>query len=58
MVNAGGCWVVLGDGKLELPLVYLDDVVDAIMQSIDKQLTRGEIIQLVDPEYGSGEGAA
>ena len=30
--NAGGRWLVLGDGKLELPLVYIDDVVDAIMQ--------------------------
>lgn len=49
--RAGGRWLVLGDGTLELPLVYIDDVVDAILQSIDKQLTRGEIIQLVDPEH-------
>ncbi len=49
--NAGGRWLVLGDGKLELPLVYMDDVVDAIMQSIAKKLTHGEVIQLVDPEH-------
>ena len=38
--NAGGRWLVLGDGKLELPLVYIDDVVDAIMAAVDKQLDR------------------
>jgi predicted dehydrogenase/nucleoside-diphosphate-sugar epimerase len=47
--NAGRRWLVLGDGKLELPLVYIDDVVDAIMASIQRKLSRGEIIQLVDP---------
>jgi nucleoside-diphosphate-sugar epimerase len=49
--RAGSRWLVLGDGKLELPLVYLDDVVDAIMASIDKKLTKGEIIQVIDPEH-------
>ena len=49
--NAGGRWLVLGDGKLELPLVYIDDVVDAIMKSIDKRLGKGEIIQIIDPEH-------
>jgi len=49
--NAGGRWLVLGDGKLELPLVYIDDVVDAIMASIAKKLTGGEVIQIIDPEH-------
>jgi len=48
--NAGGRWLVLGDGKLELPLVYIDDVVDAVMKSIERKLIKGEVIQLVDPE--------
>lgn len=48
--SAGGRWLVLGDGKLQLPLVYIDDVVDAITSSIDKKLTRGEVIQIIDPE--------
>lgn len=48
--SAGGRWLVLGDGKLHLPLVYIDDVVDAIIHSIDKKLTRGEVIQIIDPE--------
>ncbi|HEY3807486.1 MAG TPA: NAD-dependent epimerase/dehydratase family protein [Kofleriaceae bacterium] len=49
--NAGGRWLVLGDGKLVLPLVYIDDVVDAIMACVKKQLTHGEIIQIIDPEH-------
>ncbi|MGE3453643.1 MAG: NAD-dependent epimerase/dehydratase family protein, partial [Kofleriaceae bacterium] len=49
--NAGGRWLILGDGKLELPLVYIDDVVDAIMASIAKKLSRGEIIQIIDPAH-------
>jgi 2-alkyl-3-oxoalkanoate reductase len=48
--NAGGRWLVLGDGKLQLPLVYIDDVVDAIIGSIDKKLIKGEVIQIIDPE--------
>jgi nucleoside-diphosphate-sugar epimerase len=49
--NAGGRWLVLGDGKLELPLVYIDDVVDAIMAAVNKKLVRGQIIQIIDPEH-------
>jgi nucleoside-diphosphate-sugar epimerase len=49
--NAGGRWLVLGDGKLELPLVYIDDVVDAILCSIAKRPTHGEVIQIIDPEH-------
>jgi nucleoside-diphosphate-sugar epimerase len=46
--RAGGRWLILGDGQLELPLIYIDDVVDAVMAAIDRKLTRGEIIQLID----------
>jgi nucleoside-diphosphate-sugar epimerase len=40
---------VLGDGKIELPLVYIDDVVDAMMAAVDRVLVGGEIIQIIDP---------
>jgi predicted dehydrogenase/nucleoside-diphosphate-sugar epimerase len=46
--RAGAKWLILGDGTLELPLVYIDDVVDAIMASMDKKLTHGEIIHIID----------
>ncbi len=49
--NAGGRWLILGDGRLELPLVYIDDVVDAIVAAVDKRLVAGQIIQLVDPTH-------
>jgi predicted dehydrogenase/nucleoside-diphosphate-sugar epimerase len=49
--SAGGRWLVLGDGKLELPLVYIDDVVDAIQAAIARRLARGEVIQIIDPEH-------
>lgn len=48
--SAGGRWLVLGDGQLELPLVYIDDVVDAIEAAVAKKLTGGQIIQIIDPE--------
>ncbi len=47
----GGGWLVLGDGTLELPLVYIDDVVDAIVQATQTALTHGEVIQLVDSAH-------
>ncbi len=46
--RAGGKWLVLGDGQLELPLVYIDDVVDAIVAAMEKKLTKGEIIHIID----------
>ena len=48
--NAGSRWLVLGDGELELPLVYIDDVVDAIVAAVAKRLVGGEVLQLIDPE--------
>ena len=48
--RAGGRWLVLGDGKLQLPLVYIDDVVDALMLAAGSKLSSGEVIQIIDPE--------
>lgn len=47
--RVGGRWLVLGDGELKLPLVYVDDVVDAVVSALDGPLARGEVVQLVDP---------
>jgi predicted dehydrogenase/nucleoside-diphosphate-sugar epimerase len=47
--RVGARWLVLGDGRLRLPLVYIDDVVDAIVAALEGPLERGEVIQLVDP---------
>jgi predicted dehydrogenase/nucleoside-diphosphate-sugar epimerase len=48
--HAAGRWIILGDGGLALPLVYMDDVVDAITAAVDRELVSGEVIQLIDPE--------
>ncbi len=40
--------VVFGNGNIRLPLVFIDDVVDAIVMAMDKRLRHGEVIQLVD----------
>lgn len=44
-----GRWLVLGDGTLELPLVYIDDVVDAVIAAIDSKLVAGELFHIIDP---------
>ena len=49
--SAGRKWLILGDGKLELPLVYIDDVVDSIMAADAKGLRGGEIIQIIDDAH-------
>jgi nucleoside-diphosphate-sugar epimerase len=46
--KAGRRWLVLGGGDVRLPLVYMDDVVDAILLAADGPLRDGEVIQLVD----------
>jgi 2-alkyl-3-oxoalkanoate reductase len=48
--RAAGRYLVLGDGEMPLPLVYIDDVVDALVLAAKSDLRRGEIIQIVDPE--------
>jgi predicted dehydrogenase/nucleoside-diphosphate-sugar epimerase/glycosyltransferase involved in cell wall biosynthesis len=47
--RVAGRFLILGDGQIPLPLVYLDDVVDAIVAALDGPLTGREVIQLVDP---------
>ena len=48
--RAAGRFLVLGDGEIPLPLVYIDDVVDALMLAAGSGLHGGEVIQIVDPE--------
>jgi len=53
--GVGGRWLVLGDGKLELPLVYIDDFADSVLAAVEKKLSHGEIIQIIDREHLSQE---
>jgi 2-alkyl-3-oxoalkanoate reductase len=47
---AGDRWVVLGSGRLTVPLVYIDDVVDAVLAAVGRELVSGEVIQIIDDE--------
>ncbi len=46
----GDRWLVLGDGELPLPLIYIDDLVDAIVLAKDSNLSGGEVLQIVDTQ--------
>ncbi len=45
-----GNWlIVFGDGKLEVPLINVEDLVDALITAEGRSITDGSIIHLVDP---------
>jgi predicted dehydrogenase/nucleoside-diphosphate-sugar epimerase len=44
-----GRWIVVGNGSLPLPLVYVDDVVDALLLGSSKPGLEGKLVNLVDP---------
>ncbi|MDP9268944.1 MAG: Gfo/Idh/MocA family oxidoreductase [Acidobacteriota bacterium] len=46
--RVGSRLVILGNGKQVLPLVYVDDVVDAILLAAERNIWTGEIFHLVD----------
>lgn len=48
--GVGRYWLVLGTGRLTVPLIYIDDVVDAIVAAVDAGLTSGEVLHIVDAE--------
>jgi 2-alkyl-3-oxoalkanoate reductase len=46
--RAAGRIVILGNGRQVLPMVYVDDVVDAILLARERNVWTGEIFMLVD----------
>ncbi len=46
----GRRWLILGNGRIKLPLIYMDDVVDGVIAAAESALKSGEIIQLVADE--------
>jgi predicted dehydrogenase/nucleoside-diphosphate-sugar epimerase len=44
-----GRWIVVGNGSLPLPLVYVDDVVDALLLASSRPGVEGALVNLVDP---------
>jgi len=49
-ISLGGRWLVVGSGEHFVPLVYVDNVVDALLLAAEKELPSGSVFQLVDPE--------
>ena len=49
-ISIAGRWLVVGSGERHVPLVYLDNVVDALLLAAQADLPNGAIFQLVDPQ--------
>jgi len=49
VIGIGGQWIVAGGGGRALPLVYRDDVVDAILLAASSDRALGKILNIVDP---------
>ncbi len=48
-IALGRRWFVYGSGKLPLPLVYVGDVVDALLQAAVADVESGTVFHIVDP---------
>ena len=49
-IDAGKRLVVLGNGRSTLPVIWVEDLVDAIMAAADSDRFDGAVVNLVDPE--------
>lgn len=48
VIGIAGQWLVAGNGKRPLPLVYRDDVVDALLKAETADAAVGQVINVVD----------
>lgn len=44
-------FIIIGDGKFVLPLVYVDNVADAIRIALEKEKSNNQIYNLIDPYH-------
>jgi predicted dehydrogenase/nucleoside-diphosphate-sugar epimerase len=49
-ITLGRRWVVVGSGNRYVPLVYVENVVDALLLAAQQELPNGVVFHLVDPE--------
>ncbi|MCI0559142.1 MAG: NAD(P)-dependent oxidoreductase [Nitrososphaera sp.] len=47
---ANKIFLVFGNGRFELPLVYIDNLIDAILQAISNSIANNQIFNVVDTE--------
>jgi nucleoside-diphosphate-sugar epimerase/predicted dehydrogenase len=50
VIGLAGRWVAVGSGEVSLPLVYRDDVVDALLLAAERDEALGGTFNVVDPE--------
>jgi len=50
-INAGGGgrFIVFGNGKADIPVIWMSDLIDATLAATDKRIVDGSIYNLVDP---------
>ena len=48
-IHIAGRWLVVGSGENYVPLVYVENVVDALLQAAQADVPNGSVFQLVDP---------
>lgn len=49
VISLAGCWFAVGEGTRTIPVVYLDDVVDALLLAAQAPDAPGRIFNVVDP---------
>jgi 2-alkyl-3-oxoalkanoate reductase len=49
VIQIAGVWIVAGSGDRKLPLVYRDDVVDALLLAAESARASGNVVNIVDP---------
>lgn len=49
VIALGRQWIVAGRGSFPLPLVYVEDVVDALLKAATGDSVVGEVVHIVDP---------
>ncbi|MGB0134941.1 NAD-dependent epimerase/dehydratase family protein [Dokdonella sp.] len=49
VVGLAGRWVAVGEGSMTLPLVYVDDVIDALLLAAEAPDATGKLFNVVDP---------
>ena len=48
VIGLAGRWVAVGDGAMSLPLVFVDDVVDALLLAAEAPAALGKVFNIVD----------
>jgi nucleoside-diphosphate-sugar epimerase len=49
-IALAGRWIAIGGGRIPLPLIYRDDVVDALLRAAESPQAIGRIFNLVDTD--------